>query len=148
GCGGVHHRDRIGRVLLLPVGIGLGGTVRAAVAATVECHDAAVPGEVGNLHLPVARVDDRPGRHQQDGRLALAVDLVVAADAVALDEALLVRVPGPRLLGRYRACDRDRHRVLSSSQASIQSSSSRCPWSIPDIRSSMIPSLNAYTSVT
>ena len=68
-------------------------------------------GEVRDLRLPVARVDDRPGRQQQDRRLALAVDLVEDAHAVALDEALLVGVAGARLLmgARRRRCRRRRH---------------------------------------
>ena len=72
--------------------------------------------------------------------LALAVDLVEDADAVPLDVALLVRVAGPRLLAR-------RSRYLDS-HPSIQSSSSWWPVSIPDSRSSMIPSLKVITSET
>ena len=95
GGGCVHHRERVGGELLLPVRVGLGRAVGAAVAATVEDEHAAVPREVRDLHLPVARVDDRPRRHEQDGRLARAVDLVVEPHAVALDVAGLVRVAAP-----------------------------------------------------
>ena len=58
----------------------------------------AVPGQVGDLHLPVPGVDDRPGRQQEDGRLARAVDLVVQPHAVALEIAGAVGVTRPRLL--------------------------------------------------
>ena len=54
--------------------------------------------EVGNLHLPVARVDDRPRREEEHGRLTLAVALLEDANAFALHEALVVRVPGAGLL--------------------------------------------------
>src|SRR5580692_1278830 len=43
-------------------------------------------------------MDDRPGREQEDGRLAGAVHLVVQPHTVALDVAGAVGVPGPRLL--------------------------------------------------
>ena len=50
-----------------------GGPVRAAVAAAVEREDPEVAGQVRDLRLPEARVDDRPGRQQQHRRLAVAV---------------------------------------------------------------------------
>ena len=92
GAGRVHHRERVGDV----VGRGVAAlrAVGEPVAAAVEQQHAAVAREVRDLHLPVARVDDRPRREQQHGRLAGAVDLVVAADAVALDVARLVRLAG------------------------------------------------------
>ena len=142
GAGRIHDGERIGGELLLAIRVGPEWPVRAAVAAAVERQHSAMPREVGNLHLPVARVDDRPGRHEQHRRLAGAVDLVEEAHAVALDAALLVGVAGPRLRPRGRPLQRDGHCVLPSSQASIHSRSSRCSISIPDSRSSMIPSLN------
>ena len=98
--------------------------------------DAAVAREVGDLHLPVARVDDRPRRQQQDGRLAVAVDLVVDPHAVALDEAGLVRVAGARLLaGRAR----------SARQPSVDPVEQlACPVSMPPRRSTMIPSVERH----
>ena len=79
-----------------------------------------VAGEVGDLRLPEARVDDRPGRQQQDRRLAGAVDLPEDADAVALDVAGLVRIPGagllaPRRRPRPRDQTRGRHRTRPTS---------------------------------
>ena len=82
----------------LGVGLRLVRPVGAAVAAPVEGDHAEVAREVRDLHLPEPRVDDRPGRQQQDRRLARAVDLVEDADAVALDVALVVGVAGARLL--------------------------------------------------
>ena len=78
------------------LGVRLGALrpVRAPVAAPVEGDHAEVARQVRDLRLPAARVDDRPGRQQQDGRLAAAVDLVEDPHAVALDEALAVRVAG------------------------------------------------------
>src|SRR3712207_7596285 len=48
---------------------------------SVERQHSEVPGQVRDLHLPVARVDDRPRRQQQHRRLARAVHLVVDPDA-------------------------------------------------------------------
>ena len=45
-------------------------------------------------------MDDRPRGHEQDGRLAGAVDLVEDPDAVAFDEAGRIRVAGAALLAR------------------------------------------------
>ena len=87
----------------------------------IEREHAAVAREVRDLHLPAARVDDRPRRDEHHRRLALAVDLVEDADAVALDVALLVGVAGARLLAR-RA-----RRSGSTSHPSIQSRSSAWP---------------------
>ncbi len=129
--GRVHHRERVGGELLLAVRVGLGRAVRASVAATVEREHAAVPREVGDLHLPVTRVDDRPGRQEQDRRLARAVDLVEDPHAVALDVAGLVRVAGPRLLVGGRGASSTVIAFSARASASIQSSSSRCPTSMP-----------------
>ena len=64
------HRERVGCELALVVRRSLFGAVGAAVAAAVEGDHTAVPREVGNLHLPVPRVHERPGRQQKHGRLA------------------------------------------------------------------------------
>jgi hypothetical protein len=45
-------------------------------------------GEERDLHFPGARVGDRPGRHEQDGGIAVAEHFVKDPDAVALDEAI------------------------------------------------------------
>jgi hypothetical protein len=64
----------------------------------VECERdrAEVAREVGDLHLPDARMGDGPRRQQQDRR-AVPVHLVVAAHAVALDEAGGVGLAGAHL---------------------------------------------------
>src|SRR5204862_1132935 len=56
--------------------------------------------EIGDLHLPVARVHERPGGKQEHGVGALPVHLVEEALAVALDEALGVGIARARLLAR------------------------------------------------
>ena len=148
GAGRVHDRERVCGKLPLVVGLGLLGPVGAAVAAPVEGEHATVPCQVRDLHLPVARVDDRPGGEQEDRRRAAPVDLVEEADTVPLDEPLLIGIARSRLLTRRARddCWRDgAHHIASSrcrSQRSIHSSSSRWPVSIPHSRSSMIPSLN------
>jgi hypothetical protein len=81
GPGGIHHRQCVGGELaLVAAGLRAAG---AAVAPAVEGDDPAVPGQVGDLHLPVPRMDDRPRRQEDDGRLAGPVDLVVELDPAA-----------------------------------------------------------------
>jgi hypothetical protein len=87
GAGGVHDRQRVGGELGWPVGLGARRPVGAAVAAAVEGDHPVAAGQVGNLQLPVPRVDDGPGRQQQHGRLAGAEHLVVDLDPLALDVA-------------------------------------------------------------
>ena len=140
GPGRVQHRERVRGELGLGVGVARLRPVGLPVPARVENDHAVVPCEVRNLHLPAARVDERPRRHEQDRRLAFAVDLVEHADAVPLDVALGVRVAGARLLARLGG--------YFDSHPSIQSSSCWWPSVIPDRRSRMIPSLNVITSET
>ena len=86
-------------------------TVRAAVAARIECDDAEVAREIRDLRLPEPRVRDRRRREEQERRRRVAVDLVEDAHAVALDVALLVGVARTGLL----ACaDDDAHRSRST----------------------------------
>src|SRR5919108_57744 len=145
----VHDGESIGRERFLRVRLRIARTVGLAVPAWIERDDAVVPRKIGDLELPAARMEQRPRRQEQDGRLPVPVCLVEDSDAVALDVALLVGVAGPRLL----ACDfygfRRRHSFsLCSSQPSIQSSSSAWPFSMPESRSRIIPSLNVITSET
>jgi hypothetical protein len=95
GLGGDQHRQYVGRELALGVGLGLGRPAGAAAAAPVEGHHPAMARQVGDLHLPVPRLHDRPGRQQQDGRPAGAEQLVVDLDAVALDVAVADRSACP-----------------------------------------------------
>ena len=44
--------------------------------------------KVGNLHLPLSRVDDRPRRQQEHSRFARAEYLVKDLDPVAFDVAV------------------------------------------------------------
>ncbi len=135
GRGRVEHAQRVGGELGLRVGRGLGGPVRAAVAASVERDHPAVPGQVGDLHLPLPGMDDRPGRQEEDGGLAGAVDLVVEPHPVALDVAGLIGVSRPRLFAGGLS-HLDIH-------CPIHSSSSRCPASAPPGRLMMILSRSA-----
>src|SRR2546421_12419188 len=54
-------------------------------------------GKVRNLSFPDARVDDRPWRQEKDGPVPAAEAFVMDLDALAVDVALLVRVPCPHL---------------------------------------------------
>jgi hypothetical protein len=100
---GVEHGERVERELADRVRLGARGPVGAPVSAPVERDHAAVPRQVRNLQLPVARVDDRPGRQEQDGRLPRPVDLVEDPHAVALDVPLRIGVAGARLLVEVRS---------------------------------------------
>ena len=134
--------------LRVAVGLRRAGPSRPLPRAS-KVSDAEVAREVRDLHLPVPRVDDRPGREEEHRRLPVAVDLVEDADAVALDVALLVGIARAGLLARGRRRPNSRHAPsLDSSHLSIHSRSSRWPVVIPCARSRMIPSLNVMTSAT
>jgi hypothetical protein len=111
----VHHGERVEGELALHVGQDAVGPIRAPVPAPVEREHAEMARQVRDLRLPVPRVDDRPRRKKQHGLLSLAVELPEEPHAVALDIALLVGVPGTRLLARGQL----------DSHSSIQSRSSR-----------------------
>ena len=118
----VEHGDRVLCRLLPAVRRAFAGPVGPAVAARIEADHAAVPGEVGDLAAPEARVDDLPRGHEQDRRLAVSVALPEHPDAVALDEATRVRVAGARLFGRTghrHRCRRRRHVSLLGSMVPV-----------------------------
>ncbi len=100
GAGRVEDVERVAGELRLGICLDVGRPVALAVAARVEDDHAVVAGEVGDLHLPHPRVHQRPGRAEQDRRLAAAVDLVEDAHAVALDVTLIVRIQRSGLLVR------------------------------------------------
>src|SRR5437763_14002791 len=56
--------------------------------------------EVWNLCFPAARMNDRPRREEEEGRVAVAVALPEALDAVALDVAGVGGRAGTTLLAR------------------------------------------------
>ena len=87
GAGGVEHGERVLGVGPRAIVGGAIGPVGAPVAASVVGDHPEVPGEVGDLALPEAGVDDRPGREQEQGLLALAEHLVREADTAGLGEA-------------------------------------------------------------
>src|SRR2546421_11724526 len=120
-CRRIHHGESIRRELALLVAGG--GAIRPTVAAPVECEHSIVPGEVRDLHLPVARVDDRPRWKKENSRTIGSVQLVVKADTIALDVAGVVRISGPRLLRRHAG----RHRALAIFHPS--GVSTRCRYS-------------------
>ena len=98
----VHHGERVRGVLGVGIRRCADRPVRAAVAAAVEGHDAAVAGEIRELRLPDPRVHDRPRGQQEHGRPVAAVDLVGDPHAGAIDVPVRVRIPGARLLARVR----------------------------------------------
>src|SRR5208337_3565510 len=159
----VHHRPDVRGVLALRVGFHPSRPVRAAVAARIEHDHAVVPCEPGDLCLPHARVDDGPGRHEQDGLVAPSVDLVEEANAVAIRIALVRGVAGSALLRSRLPIGHDHFpsfaapgvcaRALApasrpSSQPWIQSSRAWCPWVMPESRSSAKPWAKVITRGT
>ncbi len=99
GLGHIHDRERVVSELARAVRIGAGRPVRAPVAAPVERHHPQVPGQVGDLRLPEARMNNRPSRQQQHRPVAGPVDLVEDAHAAALDVTGLIRISGAGLFG-------------------------------------------------
>ncbi len=100
GAGRVHYRKAIAGGLIDVVAPRVAAAVGAPVAEAVHRQHPEVAREVGDLHLPVARVDDRPGRQQEDRLLALAVDLVEEPLPVALDKPFGIGVASTALLRR------------------------------------------------
>ena len=91
GIGGVHHGQRVGHVVLQRVGRHLVRPVGLAVAAAVIGDAAEALAEIGQLRLVDARMDDRPGRHEEHCLGAVAIDLVMQLHAVAFDESFVGR---------------------------------------------------------
>src|SRR6187551_2619857 len=79
---------------------GIGRPVRAAVAAAVEHDHARVAGEVGDLALPPAGVDEGEAGDEEQRRLAFTVLLPEDAHAVAVRVPGAIRIARPRLLTR------------------------------------------------
>ena len=94
GLGGVEHCNGVGRELGVVVRGGRVRPVRATTAPAVEGHDPEVAGEIRNLRLPAARMDDRPCREERDGRVARPEQLPMELHAVALGVTLRVAVAG------------------------------------------------------
>ena len=101
GAGGGHDGLDVAGDPLAAVGVGIGRAVRPPVATPVEGDDAVRSAQVGDLALPLARVDDRVRGQQDDGRLARPVDLVGDADAVGrVGDAAFGRQDGPARIRR------------------------------------------------
>ena len=100
GSGRVQDGERVVGVVLLRVRLGARGPVGLPVPARVEGQDPEAAREPGELRLPQPRVDERPGREEEDRGVAVAPALPVHADALALDEALFVGREDRPLLAR------------------------------------------------
>ena len=115
----VHHGKRVGDELRWRIRLGLGGPIRAAVPAAVERQHAPATREIRDLRLPHPRVDDRPGRQEQDRGFAFAVTLPEHPHAVALDIAGLIRVACSGLLAPGGAGCLGRGHLASAGDAAI-----------------------------
>ena len=92
--GGVQDGCRVTGVDLVGVRGRPLGPVGPAVAARIPGDDAEVPGQEGDLALPLPAVHDRERAHEQHGRRPRPEDLVIRAHAVLDGEAHVVRIPG------------------------------------------------------
>ena len=90
GVRGVEDGERVLGELRLSISVEDAWSVALAVAARVKSDHAEMLGKVGDLHLPHLRGHERPGRAEQDRRLAAAEHLKEDADALALDVSSLV----------------------------------------------------------
>lgn len=111
GIGRVHDRQGVVGELIGPVATGVRRVIRLSVAEPVKGHDAEVPGEVGDLALPVPGMEQRPRRKQQDRRIALTVELVEQPLTIADDVSLLIGIAGARLFRAAFARLRRHHPV-------------------------------------
>src|SRR5579872_1123104 len=141
GTGRAQHRHRIGNALPIGVLFWILRSVRFSVAGRIVGHDAEMTREIWHLRLPDARMRDRPRRKKQNRLRSVAKNLERDLDSVAFGEAFAVRVSSSHLALRFRI-----FASRSSSQRSIQSSSSLCPVRMPESVRRNIPSLNVKTS--
>ncbi len=74
GVGGVQHRQGVGGELLVGVGRRPDRPVGIPAAPPVEGDHPVVPGQIAQLRLPEPRGHDRPGGHQQQGRVVLGAE--------------------------------------------------------------------------
>ncbi len=92
GTGGVQDGDGVLHDTQRAVELRALGPVGLAVAARVDGDHPVVPGQVGHLGLPMAGVDDAPGGHEENGALALAIDVIVCLHSVPFHVAFEIRV--------------------------------------------------------
>ena len=95
---GVEHGEQILGERVVAVRRGFLWSIRPAVAARIPGDDPMTSREIGELRLPDPRVDDDPGRHEHDRRIAGAVDLEGDSTPVALSDAFDIRVSGSCLV--------------------------------------------------
>ena len=118
-------------VLGLGVRLGFLRAVGLPLPRAVEVDDPEAPARYGTCIFQIREwMIAHVGRAAAS--VALAVELVERAHAVALDVAVGVGVAGARLLVGRVASVAVTARSFTSSHASIQSSSSPCPASIPE----------------
>src|SRR5579883_1793815 len=80
----VHDRERIADVVVEAIGGGIGRPIGPAVPAAVIGNAAEAPAEIRQLRLVNPRMDDAPGRQEEHGLRAAAMDLVEEPYALAL----------------------------------------------------------------
>ena len=122
GAGRVHHRERVQCARGRAVAPRIAAAIRAAVAEAVHHEHSKVAREIRDLHLPVARVHDRPRRQQEQRLVAVAVDLEVQALSVALGVPLSIGVARAGLLAHGRMPAQPRARVAADHRYAYSSS--------------------------
>src|SRR5262245_58262484 len=97
--GRVQHGDGVRNKLVVNERRGAGWSVGATVSARIVGHDTMPASKVGDLRLPHPGMKDRPAEGCKEQRwFAAVVRFVMEADAVPLDESIVVRVSGSCLL--------------------------------------------------
>ena len=88
---GIHDGQRVGEIGVERIGGDVVGPIGLAVAASVIGDAPEALAEIGELRLVDARMNDAPGRQEDDRLGAVAVSLPIELHAAAVDEAMLAR---------------------------------------------------------
>jgi hypothetical protein len=94
----IHDRQAIAGELKRPIPLWVPAAIRAAIAQAIHRQHPEMARKIRDLHLPMARMDQRPRRNQKNGLVAVAIDLVEQPLTVPIDEPLRIRITSPALL--------------------------------------------------
>lgn len=115
--GSIHDGKRVGSVVLQTVGRDILRPVGLPVAATVVGDAAIARAEIGKLRLVDTRMDDAPGRHEDQGFRPRSVDFVSDAHAISHDDSGLVGQPGAHRITSRRSGFQGADQVADTAKA-------------------------------